>query len=223
MGDGAPAAVLAQRDRVPARVAGDGGGDDAAVEPADGAALHARGPPSGGREPGRRGVSGRLCGRLGRVRRGGVRGRRRRASGRRDVAWLGAHAWGAPAAALAGAGLFQFSGLKDRCLDQCRHPGPFLVRHYRRGPRGGFDLGRRHGLFCIGCCWALMALMLVMGARQPGVDGRARRGHVLRARRPPRAQAHPGGRRAPDRMGAPRRCASRMAPRRPRRCGIVTA
>jgi predicted metal-binding membrane protein len=38
------------------------------------------------------------------------------------------------------------------------------MRHYRRGARGGFDLGRRHGLFCIGCCWALMALMLVMGA-----------------------------------------------------------
>jgi predicted metal-binding membrane protein len=80
------------------------------------------------------------------------------------VAWFDAHPWVAPAVALAGAGAFQFSGLKDRCLDQCRHPGPFLMRHYRRGPRGGFDLGRRHGLFCIGCCWALMALMLVMGA-----------------------------------------------------------
>jgi predicted metal-binding membrane protein len=80
------------------------------------------------------------------------------------VAWFDAHPWVAPAAALVGAGLFQFSGLKDRCLDQCRHPGPFLMRHYRRGTRGGFDLGRRHGLFCIGCCWALMALMLVMGA-----------------------------------------------------------
>jgi predicted metal-binding membrane protein len=79
-------------------------------------------------------------------------------------AWLDSHPWLAPAAALAGAGAFQFSGLKDRCLDQCRHPGPFLMRHYRRGTRGGFDLGRRHGVFCIGCCWALMALMLVMGA-----------------------------------------------------------
>jgi predicted metal-binding membrane protein len=80
------------------------------------------------------------------------------------VAWLDSHSWIAPAAALAGAGAFQFTGLKDRCLDQCRHPGPFLMRHYRRGARGGFDLGRRHGLFCIGCCWTLMALMLVMGA-----------------------------------------------------------
>jgi predicted metal-binding membrane protein len=80
------------------------------------------------------------------------------------VGWLDSHASLAPAAALAGAGLFQFSDLKDRCLDQCRHPGPFLMRHYRRGVRGGFEVGRRHGLFCIGCCWALMALMLVMGA-----------------------------------------------------------
>ena len=37
------------------------------------------------------------------------------------------------------------------------------MRHYRRGVRGGFDLGRRHGLFCIGCCWALMSLMLAVG------------------------------------------------------------
>jgi predicted metal-binding membrane protein len=80
------------------------------------------------------------------------------------LGWLSAHPWAAPAAALAGAGVFQFTGLKDRCLDQCRHPGPFLMRHYRRGARGGFDLGRRHGLFCLGCCWALMSLMLVIGA-----------------------------------------------------------
>ena len=71
--------------------------------------------------------------------------------------------WIVPAGALVLAGAFQFTGLKDRCLDQCRHPGPFLMRHYRRGVRGGFDLGRRHGLFCIGCCWALMALMLAVG------------------------------------------------------------
>jgi predicted metal-binding membrane protein len=71
--------------------------------------------------------------------------------------------WIVPAAALVLAGAFQFTGLKDKCLEQCRHPGPFLIRHYRRGVRGGFDLGRRHGLFCIGCCWALMTLMLAVG------------------------------------------------------------
>jgi predicted metal-binding membrane protein len=76
---------------------------------------------------------------------------------------LAGHAWIVPAAALLAAGAFQFTDLKDRCLDQCRHPGPFLMRHYRRGTRGAFDLGRRHGLFCIGCCWALMGLMLAVG------------------------------------------------------------
>ncbi len=61
------------------------------------------------------------------------------------------------------AGAFQFSSLKDRCLDQCRHPVPFLLAHYRRGLAGAFDLGRRHGQFCVGCCWALMLVMFAVG------------------------------------------------------------
>ncbi|HZK52255.1 MAG TPA: DUF2182 domain-containing protein, partial [Actinomycetota bacterium] len=65
--------------------------------------------------------------------------------------------------ALALAGLFQFSNLKDRCLRECRHPGPFLLRHYRRGPGAAVELGLRHGLFCLGCCWALMLLMFAVG------------------------------------------------------------
>ena len=80
-----------------------------------------------------------------------------------SVPSLEGNPWIVPAVALVAAGAFQFTDLKDRCLDQCRHPGPFLMRHYRRGTRGAFDLGRRHGLFCIGCCWALMALMLAVG------------------------------------------------------------
>lgn len=64
---------------------------------------------------------------------------------------------------LALAGAFQFTPLKDRCLTQCRHPAAFLLRHYRRGVRGGFVLGRRHGLFCLGCCWALMLVMFGAG------------------------------------------------------------
>jgi predicted metal-binding membrane protein len=80
-----------------------------------------------------------------------------------SVPSLAGHPWIVPAVALVAAGAFQFTDLKDRCLDQCRHPGPFLMRHYRRGTRGAFDLGRKHGLFCIGCCWALMALMLAVG------------------------------------------------------------
>jgi predicted metal-binding membrane protein len=78
-------------------------------------------------------------------------------------AWLSARPWLLPASALALAGMFQFTGLKDRCLRECRHPGPFLLRHYRRGPGAALELGLRHGLFCLGCCWALMLLMFAVG------------------------------------------------------------
>jgi len=61
------------------------------------------------------------------------------------------------------AGAFQFSSLKDRCLDKCRQPRSFLLNHYRQGVAGGFSLGARHGLFCLGCCWALMLVMFVVG------------------------------------------------------------
>lgn len=61
------------------------------------------------------------------------------------------------------AGAFQFSDLKDRCLDQCRQPRSFLLNHYRRGLDGALELGLRHGLFCLGCCWALMLVMFIVG------------------------------------------------------------
>jgi predicted metal-binding membrane protein len=64
---------------------------------------------------------------------------------------------------LALAGAVQFTSLKDRCLTQCRHPGAFLIRHYRRGAGGAFALGRKHGLFCLGCCWALMLVTFAAG------------------------------------------------------------
>jgi predicted metal-binding membrane protein len=78
--------------------------------------------------------------------------------------WLSTRPWLLPAVALACAGVFQFTSLMDRCLRECRHPGPFLVRHYRRGPGPAFQLGLRHGAFCLGCCWALMLLMFAVGA-----------------------------------------------------------
>ena len=61
------------------------------------------------------------------------------------------------------AGAFQFSKLKDQCLQQCRHPALWMLRHYRRGTANAFNLGRQHGLFCLGCCWALMLLMFAAG------------------------------------------------------------
>jgi predicted metal-binding membrane protein len=82
--------------------------------------------------------------------------------------WLHHHEWLIAGGTLALAGAFQFSALKDRCLEVCRHPGAFLLRHYERGPAGAFRLGRRHGLFCVGCCWALMLTMFVVGIGSVG-------------------------------------------------------
>jgi predicted metal-binding membrane protein len=74
------------------------------------------------------------------------------------------HDWAIAGSVIALAGLFQFTSLKDACLEKCRHPASFMVRHYRRGPRGGFTLGAHHGVFCVGCCWALMLVMFALGA-----------------------------------------------------------
>ena len=61
------------------------------------------------------------------------------------------------------AGLYQFSRLKRMCLGRCRTPLGFLVGEWRAGVGGAFVMGWRHGLFCVGCCWALMALLFVGG------------------------------------------------------------
>ncbi|HEV7307353.1 DUF2182 domain-containing protein [Ensifer sp.] len=69
------------------------------------------------------------------------------------------------AAVLVAAGLFQWTPLKDRCLTQCQSPLVFIQSHggFRRQPGAAFGLGIRHGLYCVGCCWALMALLFVGG------------------------------------------------------------
>jgi predicted metal-binding membrane protein len=64
---------------------------------------------------------------------------------------------------LAVAGLYQFSALKNLCLTRCRSPLAFFLAHWREGTRGAVYLGLRHGAHCVGCCWALMALMLAAG------------------------------------------------------------
>lgn len=61
------------------------------------------------------------------------------------------------------AGLYQWLPIKNTCLTHCRSPLGFLSRHWREGAAGGFVMGVRHGLFCVGCCWALMALLFVVG------------------------------------------------------------
>lgn len=61
------------------------------------------------------------------------------------------------------AGAYQFSPLKRLCLAGCRSPLAFIVGEWRSGMLGAFVMGVRHGLLCVGCCWALMALLFVGG------------------------------------------------------------
>ena len=77
--------------------------------------------------------------------------------------WLEQHDWWIGGSVLALAGAFQFTSLKDACLDKCRHPAQFMMRYYQRGAGGGLRLGMRHGAFCVGCCWALMLVMFAAG------------------------------------------------------------
>ncbi|MGA8576700.1 MAG: DUF2182 domain-containing protein [Candidatus Cybelea sp.] len=77
--------------------------------------------------------------------------------------WLAAHATLIPAGTLALAALYQFTPLKDACLKACRHPGSYLMRHYRRGALNGWRIGFGHALYCLGCCWALMLVMFAAG------------------------------------------------------------
>jgi predicted metal-binding membrane protein len=66
---------------------------------------------------------------------------------------------------LIAAGAYQWTPLKDKCLAQCQSPPVFIARQggFRGGPRGSLQLGLRHGAYCIGCCWVLMALLFVGG------------------------------------------------------------
>jgi predicted metal-binding membrane protein len=67
-------------------------------------------------------------------------------------------------AVLIGAGLYQLTPLKTACLKRCRNPADFLVTHWRRGRVGALRLGVEHGAYCVGCCWALMGVLIVAGS-----------------------------------------------------------
>jgi predicted metal-binding membrane protein len=71
---------------------------------------------------------------------------------------------GVSAALFLAAGLYQFSPLKHACLSQCQRPLPFFFAHWKTSAPGVFGLGLRQGAYCLGCCWALMLLMLAAGA-----------------------------------------------------------
>jgi predicted metal-binding membrane protein len=67
------------------------------------------------------------------------------------------------AALLIAAGVFQWTPLKRACLAACRSPLSFLMTGWREGWAGALVMGVRHGAYCLGCCWALMALLFVAG------------------------------------------------------------
>lgn len=66
-------------------------------------------------------------------------------------------------AVLVGAGLYQFTALKGICLRHCQSPVGFVMTHWRDGYRGALQMGFVHGLFCLGCCWALFAVLVAAG------------------------------------------------------------
>jgi predicted metal-binding membrane protein len=84
--------------------------------------------------------------------------------------WLTLNGWIIGAAVIALAGAFQFSALKYHCLEKCRTPFSFIQEHWRgRAARlRAFLLGVHHGVFCVGCCWAIMLLMFVVGTGSVG-------------------------------------------------------
>ena len=61
------------------------------------------------------------------------------------------------------AGVYQLTPYKRTCLESCRSPAAFIAQHWQRGTVGGFRLGVTHGLYCLGCCWALMLLLFAGG------------------------------------------------------------
>ncbi len=66
-------------------------------------------------------------------------------------------------AVLVVAGAYQLTTWKKQCLTHCRSPLSFLMTHWRPGRRGAFSIGAHHGSYCLGCCWALMAILFVVG------------------------------------------------------------
>jgi predicted metal-binding membrane protein len=75
-----------------------------------------------------------------------------------DIPWL-------TVLVLAGAGIYQFTPLKKRCVTECRSPFLFVSKYWRGGNAYGdsFRLGTMHGWFCVGCCWTLMVVMFMVG------------------------------------------------------------
>ena len=88
----------------------------------------------------------------------------------RQIDWLTFNSWILGAIVFSLAGIYQFSTLKHRCLDRCRTPLSFVAERWRGGDerKQALAIGLAHGLFCLGCCWALMLLMFAVGTANLG-------------------------------------------------------
>ena len=82
-----------------------------------------------------------------------------------SIQLLKENTWAGVPSLLILAGVFQFTSLKYRCLDKCRSPFSFVIEHWqgRRERWNALRLGVDNGIFCVGCCWALMLLMFIVG------------------------------------------------------------
>jgi predicted metal-binding membrane protein len=72
------------------------------------------------------------------------------------------------ASVIVAAAVYQVTPLKQACLVKCRSPMMFLAERWRHGRMGGLELGSRHGAWCLGCCWALMAALFAVGVMSLG-------------------------------------------------------
>ncbi len=85
--------------------------------------------------------------------------------------WVAQLSLAIPSAVLIGTGIYQFTPLKNRCLSKCISPLGFFSVHAKRGLAGSFQMGFSHGSYCVGCCWAFMLVMLVVGAMSLPIMG----------------------------------------------------
>jgi len=79
-----------------------------------------------------------------------------------QLAWDEAGRWVAGGTLIVAA-IYELTPFKDVCLSKCRSPLGFLVGAWREGRRGAVEMGARHGAWCVGCCWALMASLFALG------------------------------------------------------------
>jgi predicted metal-binding membrane protein len=79
-----------------------------------------------------------------------------------ELAWDRAGRWVA-GGILAVAAVYELTPLKDVCLGKCRSPLGFLLGSWRGGLSGALQMGTKHGAWCVGCCWALMAALFALG------------------------------------------------------------